>query len=168
MGLDASISFDASAWDASVKRLSDVWNDTSFNTKQRQQMKAILEIGVFKDVVQHFADQSGPSGEWKGWSDSYRKHMERIGKGGNLILQDSGRLRQANFPGSGSSGSRATGDGLLFFNNAQTSGGFPYAYAHDTGGPKLPQRKFMWVSPGAMSSIADQVANWLKSVWEAE
>jgi phage gpG-like protein len=40
--------------------------------------------------------------------------------------------------------------------------GFPYAEAHDKGGPKLPQRKFMWLSKEGMEKIIKQVTDWLE------
>ncbi len=167
MSISADIEFNSEAWDKSIKRISDVWNDKSFSSPERKQLKALLEIGVFKDIISHFESETAPDGAWQAWSNSYDRHMQMIGKGGNKILQDTGRLRNTMMPGGGG-GSRATGDGLLFFNNATTKGGFPYAAAHDTGGPKLPKRKFMWLSDGAASDIADQVARWLQSVWEKE
>src|ERR1041385_123236 len=102
---------------------------------------AVLSPIVFKDVMQHFEQQRGSTGPWKAWSKAYAEHMQKIGKGGNLILQNTGRLRQSFTPRN----YRVVSDGLLWFNPAKTESGFPYAFAHDEGGPKLPKRDFMWL-----------------------
>lgn len=109
-----------------------------------------LSAVVFRDIMNHFEAEEGPDGNWKPWSDFYEDHMQRSGKGGNKILQDSGRLRQAFLP----SNYRATGDGILWYNPAKTKKGFPYAQAHDEGGDKLPARTFMWLSEDASEKIA--------------
>lgn len=104
---------------------------------------------VFADILGHFEEQKGPSGGWKAWSNIYSQHMAKIGKSGNSILQDTGHLRQMFTP----KNYRSSGDGILWFNPAQTKDGFPYAAAHDEGGPKLPQREFMWLSKEAGALI---------------
>jgi len=108
-----------------------------------------LSAIVFSDIIDHFENEKGPNGKWKMWSRFYAERMARTGKGGNKILQDSGRLKGAFKP----SNMRRQRDGILWFNNAKTSKGFPYASAHDEGGPKLPQRQFMWLSDKAISNI---------------
>lgn len=47
--------------------------------------------------------------------------MKELGKGGNKILQDSGRLRNSFKP----QNYRSVSEGILWFNNAQTKSGFP-------------------------------------------
>jgi len=123
-----------------------------------REMGGIISATVFQDIIRHFNNQEGPDGAWTAWSDVYEEHMQRIGKSGNRILQDTGRLRQGVKPGN----YRAVSGGVLFFNEAKTKTGFPYAGAHDVGGPKLPQRKFMWLSNAAMESISQQVLRWVK------
>jgi phage gpG-like protein len=72
--------------------------------------------------------------------------MARVGKSGNKILQDSGRLRQGLMPNNW----RGTDEGLIFYNRV------PYANAHDKGVPKrnLPSRPFMWLSKEAKGALA--------------
>jgi len=105
---------------------------------------------VFRDVMDHFSKQSGENRRWKPWSKNYQKHMQKIGKGGNKILQDSGRLRQSFKP----TNVRKQRQGLVWFNNAKTKTGFPYAAAHDLGGSTLPQREFMWLSDKAFQDVS--------------
>lgn len=125
------------------------------NAQANKQLATIVFARVEKNVIHHFNTQSGPTGKWKAWSTAYRSHMNRIGKGGNLILTDTAKMRR---------GLRVAptqpSDGILFWNPSKTSSGFPYAKAHDEGGPKLPQRKFMWISDPTLESIAGDLLEW--------
>jgi len=125
--------------------------------KRDKAVVGIISAIVFRDVIQHFQREEGPDGRWRAWSPSYAKFMATIGKSGNQILQDSGRLRNSFQP----TNARATREGILWFNNAKTASGFPYAAAHNDGGGRLPQRRFMWLSDGAVGDIAEQVLNFL-------
>lgn len=126
-------------------------------TKGDNQYIKLTSAIVFKDVMDHFAKQAGPSGPWRKWSAVYADHMAKAGKGGNKILQDTGRLRQSFAP----TKVRNTSKGIAWFNAAKTRDGFPYASAHQEGGPQLPQRKFMWLSDKGMDDIADQTLKFL-------
>lgn len=110
----------------------------------------ILSAIVFQDIMSHFEKERGSKGPWKPWSKMYADHMAMIGKGGNKILQDTGRLRQSFTPGQW----RSHPAGIEWYNPAKTSSGFPYAYAHNEGGPKLPKRDFMWLSKTALDKMA--------------
>lgn len=117
----------------------------------------ILSVSVFKDVISHFEKEEGSGGKWKKWSDAYQSHMEKIGRSGNQILQFSGRMRQSFTP----SNFRQVSEGILWFNPAKTKSGFPYAYAHDEGGPQLPRRNFMYLSDKAMSDISKKTLQFI-------
>ncbi len=136
------------------KIIRDMFNGMQKNISAAVQGRRdyALALGslVMKDVLQHFTDEAGPKHAWKSWSDTYTDHMNKIGKGGNKILQYTGRLRNNLRPGQYSN----TPDGLEWYNNAKTSSGFPYAYAHDEGGPKLPKRNFMWASDKLMENVS--------------
>ena len=101
----------------------------------------LLSAIVYKDVIKHFESEEGSSGPWAKWSSSYKDKMKEEGKDGNKILQDSGRLRNTFSPKK----YRKVSGGILWFNNAEVKG-FPYAFAHDEGGKKLPKRDCMWLS----------------------
>lgn len=116
-----------------------------------------LSIFVFQDVMDHFAKESGPQGEWQEWSDSYTEQMNRIGRGGNEILQFSGRLRQSFTP----SQYRKAQGGLEWYNPAKTKDGYPYAFAHNEGDGRLPQREFMWLSDKALGKIGEFTLNYV-------
>lgn len=118
----------------------------------------IFSAVIFRDIIRHFENEQGPGKrKWKSWSKSYSDFMNKIGKGGNKILQDSGRLRQGFQPGNW----RTEPNTLIWYNNAKTAKGFPYAAAHDEGGGKLPQRKFMYLSDRAKDDIMENILNHL-------
>jgi len=119
----------------------------------------IISATVFQDIISHFEQEEGSDGAWTSWSESYAISMSKRGRGGNKILQDSGKLRQGIQPGN----YRAQMGGILFFNPSKVSGGFPYAAAHDIGGPKLPRRNFMWLSEDGMDKIATLTLKWITS-----
>lgn len=119
---------------------------------------SLFSAVVYRDVITHFREEEGPDGPWAAWSEAYDARMRARGRGGNKILQDSGHLRQAFQPSS----VRSAKEGLVWFNNATTRAGFPYAFAHDEGGGQLPQREFMWLSDAAMDKIAEVGANYLE------
>lgn len=153
MAEEASVKFDADQWESYLKQVRRRWKDP----EKQKEFIAIAAIAFSKDYAEHFSKSAGPEGRWKPWSDAYREHMKAIGKSGNNILIDTGRLRQSFTP----SNARSQKDGVLFYNEAKTKGGFAYAAAHDEGGGKLPQRKFMWLSDKAMDDISRQVGVWL-------
>lgn len=119
----------------------------------------LLSAIVFRDIIQHFDKQEGPDGAWRQWSPSYTRFMQSIGRSSNRILQFSGRMRMAFQP----TNVKTTAEGIAWFNPAKTKTGFPYAAAHDEGGPQLPQRKFMWLSGEAMSDIESKILEFLES-----
>jgi phage gpG-like protein len=130
---------------AVLKRLKDVEGG-------EKKYIGLLSAIVFRDVIEHFQDETGPEGPWAPWSDMYYEHLQSIGRGANQMLQFSGKLRQNFKP----SKVRRTGSDLLWFNDAKTASGFPYAAAHDEGGGRLPKRTFMWLSDFAMEDISQQ------------
>lgn len=125
---------------------------------QQRRAGVLFSAPVFRDVIEHFEEEKGPEGRWKKWSKFYKEKMEARGKGGNKVLQDTGRLRNSFKPQK----YRATKDGFLWYNDAKVGKkNFPYAYAHDTGGKQLPQRQFMWLSDKAMEKIAQIALNFM-------
>jgi len=118
----------------------------------KKEYVGLLSALVIKDVDDHFAKEEGPKGKWQPWSDIYRKHMNRTGNGGRGLLKFSGRLRQNFKP----TDYKKSSEGVMWFNNAKTKSGYPYAAGHDEGDGKLPQREFMYLSDKALDDIAGQ------------
>lgn len=108
---------------------------------------------VYADIIDHFSNEDGPNGKWAKWSKVYQAHMEKIGKGGNQILQDTGKLRNAFTPFQ----FRQVSGGYLWYNLMEYSG------MHDRGEKGMPQRQFMWLSDEALQNIADQTLAFLVS-----
>lgn len=146
--------------DAEVRKfLAGVSKRADQISKKDKAVIGLLSAIVYRDVIQHFEREEGPEGAWNGWSPSYTKFMASIGRSGNKKLQFSGRLRQAFQP----TNVRTTAEGIAWFNPAKTAKGFPYAAAHDEGGGRLPQRRFMWLSGEAFSDIESQILKFLES-----
>jgi phage gpG-like protein len=126
-----------------------------------KKFSGLLSAIVFRDVMEHFENEEGPDGHWAPWSTEpnggYAAKMQRAGRGGNKILQYSGKLRQGFKPAK----VRFSGQELVWFNDAQTKSGFPYAAAHDEGGPTLPSRSFMWLSKKGADDISMQTLQFM-------
>jgi len=110
----------------------------------------LLSSIVYKDINEHFEKEEGSDGKWEQWSLYYAMKMQKLGKSGNKILQDTGRLRNSFKP----MNVKRTNEGFLWFNNAKTKSGFPYAFAHNEGGGNLPRRDFMWLSNEAQEMVS--------------
>lgn len=124
----------------------------------RKKYAGLLSVIVFQDVNDHFDKQQGSAGRWAPWSNMYRSQLEAEGRAGNKILQYSGRLRQNFKP----TDFKNQSNGILWFNDAQTKSGYPYAAGHDKGtaaGSK--QRDFMWLSDKAMDKIGEQTLQFM-------
>jgi hypothetical protein len=150
------ISFD----DKEVQRFLSDLRKSAANPEKIEPLLAAFSSIVFADVIDHFKMEKGEAGAWKAWSKAYERHMRRAGFGGNKKLQFSGRMRQNFKP----ENRRISPQSISWFNNAKTKSGFPYAFAHNTGGPKLPQRDFMWLSKQAFFKffpyrVPDKVSN---------
>ena len=101
----------------------------------RPAMAVISQKGR-KDVLNHFREESGPSGRWR----PLKKPRQ---SGGSKILHDTGRLR-------GAISAENTDD------TATVSAGTSYAATHNFGdnSRNIPQRKFLWISAQALKSMA--------------
>lgn len=121
--------------------------------KHKQLLSAFGTIAQ-GDFFKHFDAHRGPDGAWKAWSRLYAERQKKLGKSQPAnILRDKGTLRNSFKPRQ----YEVDSAGILFYNNAETKSGFPYAYAHDNddgGRTRLPQRKFMWLSSDALEYMA--------------
>jgi len=128
--------------------------------KSEKKFFTSISAVVLADVFKHFASEEGSEGPWKEWSQSYKKAIAgpKPPRQPGMILQDSGRLRQSFIPSNYSISDK----GIYWFNNAKTKSGFPYAYAHNEGGGKLPKRDFMWLSDSALETIAKATLDYVE------
>jgi len=157
MGQDFVVSFDEKKWHNLISRLQ--------KNIDAKKLADVASPMVFSDVQEHFAKEEGPEGHWEGWSFSYfdklinsKKKRFASHAASGKILQFSGKLRNNFLP----TKKRVEKYKITWFNNAKTKKGFPYAYAHDTGGPKLPQRSFMWLSNSAFDKIVNSYMKYVE------
>ena len=155
MAINFEATFKSEQIDAFLKGLSK--RHDQIENRDRQ-VVGIMSAIVFRDIIQHFDRSEGPDGKWKAWSKAYRRRMWEAGKLGNKILIDSGRLRNSFTMAS----YRTSNEGIVWYNNAKTKTGFPYAALHNEGGRFHPARPFMWLSDGAMETIEEQILRFLE------
>ena len=147
------MSFEATFDDKQLRKfLKEITARTKDVVETRNRYAGLISVLVFRDVIEHFEKEQGSKGPWAALSSKYERRRQP-GK----ILQISGKLRQSFAP----TNWKSTSEGLFWFNNAQTSSGFPYAYAHDTGGKTLPKRDFMWLSAIALERISEQTLRFM-------
>jgi phage gpG-like protein len=120
-----------------------------------------LNIFGFKDIQDHFREESGPGGPWPERSDFTQMMYLRRNKTnavydpGNKLLQLTGRLRQSIMRGK-SGGAKAIGK-----NTAAIQSNVEYSGKHDQGEGKIPQRQFMWLSDKAVDNINKMILDFL-------
>lgn len=153
MSIKASFEFDASDWDRILKDVYTKWK----KVENRKEFGNIVAPMIQRDFQDHFDKERGPQKKWQKWSDAYAKHMRRIGKSGNLILTDTGRLRRSLMQ---NKNWRADQAGLMFYSKVV------YAGVHDQGSPKqnIPQRQFMWLSTKGLDKVIDVIERWLADI----
>jgi hypothetical protein len=136
------------------KELRKFLSDLNSNLKKLSigkfsQVMNAFGVIIYADVIRHFQDTMGPKGKWGSWSKLYRDRQAKLGyREPNNVLRNTGHLFQSFKP----SNYKKESEGLLWFNNANTRSGFPYAYFHDEGSKK--PRSFMWLSRAAFDNLA--------------
>lgn len=152
------MAFEVEFQDSEVKKmLEDLTRHVQDFKLKRKGIVSLMSAVVFSDVMDHFSKEQGSESKWKEWSYLYDRAMARRGRSGNKILQDSGQLRQHFKPGS----NRLVNEGILWYNNAKTKSGAPYAYYHNDGIGKMPTRDFMWLSDKAISKLEVELLQYL-------
>ena len=143
----ATFQFEDKQWQSFLKKINTKWKDI----KHRKKFSDLVTIVAFKDIIEHFKEQKGPSGKWKQRKEPYKSWIEAKGKGN--ILQVSGDLRGSLELGEGKT--RSNSEGIMLFTKVK------YAAKHDQGLDGMPKRQFMWLSPKGMKSLVDQTLKWL-------
>lgn len=153
MSIKASFDFDASDWDNILQDIYDKWKSVA----NRKEFGNIIAPHIQKDFQDHFDKERGPQKKWQKWSAAYAKHMRAVGKGNNLILTDSGRLRNSLMK---NAGWRADTGGIMFYSKVI------YAGVHNQGSKKqnIPQRQFMWLSTKGLDTVIDVIERWLADI----
>lgn len=150
---EATVELDVSEWDGFLDKVAA-------NVARAQAIMALsAQTYAFQDIIQHFSDESGPEGAWKGWADSTRAIYNAKGWGGNKILQATGKLRQSLLPGQGRVEDEGS-DAIRLFSNVE------YSAIHNYGGPfmawgkpaMMPKRTFMWLSEDVQDKMVNMIA----------
>lgn len=106
---------------------------------------AAVNIFGFKDIIDHFDKESGPSGAWpprKAITDRAYDIMGGKYSSGNKLLQLSGDLRKEFLPNLGNV-RRIDRLSVEMYSTKV------YAHRHDMGTGGMPQREFLWLSDKA-------------------
>ena len=160
----ANISLETQGTEEMRRFIDDI--KTNMDNGQRF-LSSVFSVFGFKDIVDHFKDESGSNGPWPKRSPTTNKMYDDISSGrrspprgsskasfnsSNKILQLTGALRQSLERKSGNNAIRTKGKNTIeIFSSVQYSG------KHDVGDPKknLPERNFMWLSRSAMDKMLD-------------
>lgn len=179
--------FSTFEFDKVERFLKDIQKHQEFFETKSKGVWGFISTIAFADVIDHFEKERGPKGKWPKWSKSYRDAIAGkvafriingrtvpLSPGGKVKmkpprekgkkLQDTGRLRNTLMTVKNSA---RISKGIILFNPGKVKGGFPYAKAHNEGGPKLPQREYMWLSLKAMNTIAKFTARFMADGVEA-
>ena len=142
---------DTSQWDLFLTSLSKRFEKAS------EYLKVAVSTKGRADVLDHFANQSGPSGRWPPRSPKTQADYARRGKTNakynpsNLLLQLTGRLRGSILPAGREGGVKVINKNAVMLFSA-----VEYSRAHDEGIPgRLPQRQFMWLSSKGNEEVAN-------------
>ncbi len=145
--LDVKVVLKAKRAQKAIRSLSD--NIKKYKDKDRE-IWQLMQTIAFASTAKHFEREKGPKNKWESWSTVYAARMAKLGKSGNKILQDTGRLRNSIVFAKSAADIQK---GVLLFNTV------PYSRAHDEGNPKgnLPARPFFYFNSGDLDNMAKQV-----------
>lgn len=141
-----SATLDVRQWLNTTNKLKAVFRDKT------ALLKAAFSIAGFRDIQDHFKQESGPDGNWKARKESTQLAYFRKSKydarynPSNKLLQLTGNLRQSVM--SSRADIKPMGPNAI-----QVFAGANYSNVHDSGGNKMPQRKFMWLSKTALDQM---------------
>src|SRR3990167_2766541 len=119
-------------------------------------LKAAFMTAGFKDIIQHFEDERGPSGKWKPRSAATQAQYATKSKSNarynpsNKILQLTGNMRKSVLPGNTK---KISHNAIEVFANSV------YGHRHDSGTDGMPQREFMWFSDKAQGLMANIISS---------
>lgn len=125
-----------------MKEARALFNRISQRMQNPNTAMEVIATKGWKDVIDHFQNEEGPGGTWPGLKYTRRR-------GGNKVLQDTGRLRISN------RWRVVGGDEAHVYNNVA------YANYHNKGTSRIPQRKFMWISDKSKLSMIKTLLRWI-------
>lgn len=113
----------------------------------------------FRNVIEHFSKEEGPSGKWTKRSSRTQEMYKRLSRTNsrynpnNKLLQLTGNLRKSLLSGGSQNLKRYGNNAVMMFTNIE------YAGKHNYGKGRIPQREFMWLSDKTQSDILELVLN---------
>lgn len=156
--------------DALKKRLQKMRDNLSNSSPTMQKVSVLM----YKDVMNHFKDESGPKGSWPKLSSATEENRRKgKGSGSAKKLQDTGMLRNS-IKAENTKNEAKVGTNLIYAPIHNYGGTIParrvepkdkqalrfyiggqayFSKGHDIPATKIPQRKFLWIS----KSIQDQI-----------
>ena len=123
--------------------------------KATDMLLGIASNYVFKDIVEHFRDESSEDGKWPTRNAATDRAYDLANKrhawfdSSNKLLHMTDRLRGSLLSPNSEGGIKKEGQGKI---SVFTT--VPYAARHNYGYKNTPQREFMWLSNKAMDFIA--------------
>jgi phage gpG-like protein len=153
MSVELSLKTDFKGINAFIKDKIDKANNMQIPMKQST-------VIMFRDVIEHFTREEGPSGKWVKLkpATAHAFVTEKHRRGYEHILVNKGHLRNSlqgfNAP---------KGGGEIGTNYAKIFTNVEYASAHQEGTKFIPQRKFMWLSEKAKDDIVTIFKNYFMS-----
>jgi len=119
-------------------------------------LKSAFMTAGFKDLMQHFEDEKGPTGKWKSRSPetqiqyAIKNKINSRYNPSNKILQLTGKLRGSILP---------TNTKKVSYNAIEIFANSKYGHRHDSGTDGMPQREFMWFSEKAKDLMANIISS---------
>jgi len=131
-----------------IKPLQKKLERAMYKIKQPTDFMHIATAKSFREVINHFSTERGPSGRWKPLkSETIKRRRQKSSK----PLQDTGRLR-------GSLRHRVVNrgkEGVIFTN-------LKYAPTHQYGYKKIPARPYVWLPKEFVKKLAAQFAKFIR------
>lgn len=109
----------------------------------------VIKAKMYKEIIRHFEEEEGPDGKWERWQFRGRRINYRpYGRGGNKMLQDTGRLRNSFMWD-------LLPDEIRVFTEVE------YASYHQFGTSKMVARPFLWFEERSYEEWAEYIVEYL-------
>lgn len=140
-------------------------------------LKAVYATIGFRDIMDHFDREEGPSGKWRRRSPATQRRYARIAAGelatdpgvarsaynpSNKLLQLTGDMRKSILPGNADIKTQTS---ILVFANDPKSGRHDRgeeAIVGPSGAGRIPKRPFMWLSNETKKEMAKALTRMMR------
>jgi phage gpG-like protein len=131
--------------DAEFKRYVKGVSDRARNPARAMK---VISLAMQRDVLKHFADESGEDGRWTDLTPATWAWKLKHGK--TMMLQNTGHLRSSNITVSGKT-----------FASVVNNSGYGRSQNDGNSSRNLPARPFMWLSDDTIEHIKDLMGIYL-------